>query len=526
MHDTYSQRLQLLQQSEINPLLRGCLHGIERESLRVTATGTLALTGHPKALGSALSHASITTDYAEPLLEFITKAHADTADTLDELEQIHRYTHSVLDNELLWSPSMPCRLPAEAEIPIGYYGKSNVGRFKYLYRLGLALRYGKTMQCIAGIHYNFSIPEQLWAHMQQAEGDTRSLQDYQSERYIALTRNFRRYNWLLMYLFGASPAVDASFVRDMPHSLQPFDPQTFYLPHATSLRMSDLGYQSNAQAGITPCYNNLQNYTESLIKAVSTPYPAYVAAGTHDSNGQWQQISTNILQIENEYYSTIRPKRITEGDERPVEALVQRGIQYVEARCVDINPFLPLGIDLPQARFMDSFMLYCALEHSSLLSNNECPQAQQNFMDVVKRGREPGLQLLEAGQPTGLTDWGLRLLDKIAHCAALLDTAYGTTGHSNAVSLQRAKLEDVSLTPSAQVLEHMRRDSCSFAELALKLSLQHAEQLKNRPVDSAHFAQLATESLLQQQIIEQADSISFDQYMQQYLAKQPTQSAK
>ena len=332
MHDTYSQRLQLLQQSDITPLLRDCLHGIERETLRVTHNGMLAMSAHPAALGSALTHSSITTDYAEPLLEFITKAHPDSATTLNELEQIHSFTHSVLQDELLWSPSMPCRLPAEADIPIAYYGDSNVGRLKYLYRQGLALRYGKTMQCIAGIHYNFSIPASLWAQLQQAEADSQPLMDYQSDRYIALTRNFRRYSWLLMYLFGASPATDASFLRDMPHKLDTFDDSTLYLPYATSLRMSDLGYQSNAQAGITPCYNNLKNYTDSLLKAVSTPYPAYEAMGTHDSNGQWQQINTNILQIENEYYSTMRPKRITIGDERQVEALIARGVQYVEAR--------------------------------------------------------------------------------------------------------------------------------------------------------------------------------------------------
>ncbi len=521
MHDTYSQRLQLLQQSDINPLLRNCLHGIERESLRVNVDGSLAMTGHPAALGSALSHGSITTDYAEPLLEFITQAHSDSAATLEELEQIHRFTHSVLGDELLWSPSMPCRLPAEADIPIARYGDSNVGRFKYLYRLGLALRYGKTMQCIAGIHYNFSLPEALWAKLQQAEGDTQPLQDYQSERYIALSRNFRRYSWLLMYLFGASPAVDASFVRDIPgHKLQRLDDETFYLPYATSLRMSDLGYQSNAQAGITPCYNNLQNYTDSLLKAVSTPYPDYVAMGTHDSNGQWQQINTNILQIENEYYSTIRPKRITEGDERPVEALINRGIQYVEARCVDINPFLPLGIDLPQARFMDSFLLYCALEDSPLFAGNDCPQIRQNFMDVVNRGREPGLQLVNNdGKKIALKDWGRQLLDGIRHCAALLDQAYKTDGHGQSIDLQQARLDDVNLTPSAQVLEQMRANACSFAALSLQLSRGHAAALKQQPVDSAHFAKLAVDSHLKQQAVEQADDVDFDRYMKQYLAQ-------
>lgn len=520
MPNTYSRRLQLLQQSDNTPLLRGCLHGIERESLRVTSSADLALTPHPEALGATLTHASITTDYAEPLLEFITKAHPDSATTLDELARIHRFTYSELGDELLWSPSMPCRLPAEADIPIAYYGESNIGRFKYLYRLGLALRYGKTMQCIAGIHYNFSISEQVWALLQHSEGDTGSLMDYQSACYIALSRNFRRYSWLLMYLFGASPAVDASFVRDMPHKLERLDDETFYLPYATSLRMSDLGYQSNAQAGITPCYNNLQNYTDSLLKAVSTPYPAYVEQTTHDANGQWQQINTNILQIENEYYSTIRPKRITEGDERPVEALIKRGIQYVEARCVDINPFLPLGIDLPQARFLDSFLLYCALEDSPLLSGNECPETRKNFQAVVNQGRLPGLHLSRGGQPVSLQQWGHELLDNIRPCAELLDSAYGTDEHVRSLQLQQARLDDAALTPSAQLLAAMQARSCSFAELALELSQEHAAHLRSEPLneaDKAHYQQLATDSITARKAIEAVQQLDFDQYMKHWL---------
>lgn len=520
MSDTYTRRLQLLSQPEHSLLLQDCLHGIERESLRVNADASLAMTEHPTALGSALTHSSITTDYAEPLLEFITQAHANTADTLQELDEIHRFTHSALGNELLWSPSMPCRLPPEAEIPIARYGDSNVGRFKYLYRQGLALRYGKTMQCIAGIHYNFSLPESLWTVLQQAEGDTQSLQDYQSDRYIALCRNFRRYSWLLMYLFGASPAVDASFVRDLPsHTLEQLDDETFYLPYATSLRMSDLGYQSNAQAGITPCYNTLQNYTDSLLKAVSTPYADYVAAGTHDSHGQWQQINTNILQIENEYYSTIRPKRIPEGNERSVDALIRGGIQYVEARCLDINPFLALGIDLPQARFLDSFLLYCALQDSPQLNGSECRETRDNFQRVVNQGRQPGMMLSQQDQAISLQDWASQLLDGIQHCATLLDTASSHHEHARAIALQRAKVADSRLTPSAQLLAEMQQRPCSFAELALQLSRQHAEQLASRPLDAAltaHYQQLATTSHARQHAIEAEPQMDFDDYMKQW----------
>lgn len=271
MSDLLSRRLALLGEPANLSLLGECLHGIERECLRVDRDGQLALTPHPQALGSALTHSQITTDYSESLLEFITGTAADPAETLGELERIHRFAYDKLGSELLWSPSMPCALPDEATIPIARYGSSNIGRLKYVYRKGLALRYGKTMQCIAGIHYNFSLPERLWQLQQQAEGDTLSARDYQSARYIALIRNFRRYSWLLMYLFGASPALDKGFMRGRPHQLQELDASTLYLPYATSLRMSDLGYQSSAQSGLTPCYNDLASYTDSLRLAVGTP---------------------------------------------------------------------------------------------------------------------------------------------------------------------------------------------------------------------------------------------------------------
>ena len=287
---------------------------------------------------------------------------------------------------------MPGPLPDEETIPIARYGSSHIGQLKYVYRKGLALRYGKTMQCIAGIHYNFSLPEQLWAVLQQAEGDGRSARDYQSSRYIALIRNFRRYSWLLMYLFGASPALDKNFMRGRPHQLQELDADTLYLPYATSLRMSDLGYQSEAQAGLTPCYNDLSSYTDSLRQAVGTPYPPYVDIGTK-KDGEWLQLNTNVLQIENEYYSNIRPKRVTYSGERPIQALMARGVQYVEARCLDINPFLPMGIDLAESRFLDAFLLYCALQDSPQLSNGECGSCSDNFLKVVKEGRRPGLHL-------------------------------------------------------------------------------------------------------------------------------------
>lgn len=526
MSDPLFRRLLLLERAAPYDLLRHCRHGIEKESLRVDPAGDLALTPHPQALGSALTHAHITTDYSEALLEFITDALEDPAQTLDELDAIHRFTYARLGDELLWTHSMPCHLPDEATIPIAEYGTSHIGRLKHVYRKGLALRYGKAMQCISGIHYNFSLPEALWPLLLEDNGDSLPAQAWQSACYISLIRNFRRYSWLLMYLFGASPAVSASFLKGREHDLDTLGDDTLYLPWATSLRMSDLGYQNNAQASLTPCYDRLDSYLASLRQAVSTPYPPYQAIGTQ-RDGEWLQLNTNVLQIENEYYSTIRPKRVANSGERPIQALGARGIQYVEVRCLDIDPFLPLGIDLTAARFLDAFLLYCALEDSPSLSATECRDCKTNLALTVKEGRRPDLQLNRQGQPVGLQDWGLQLLDRIEACAQQLDLAHGGDLHGLALASQRAKLEDARLTPSARVLESLSEHKLSFFAFAQHQSERHAEWFRDRPLDAereAAFDQAARTSLAAQEQLEHEQRGSFGEYVARYMTATGTET--
>jgi len=275
-----SSRLALLASPNYRPFLSKGLRGIERETLRVDNNGQLDTSPHPVTLGSALTHPQITTDYSESLLEFITPAEHDISTALEQLDLIHRFSYTQLGSQMLWSQSMPCALPSEAEIPIAWYGNSHIGMIKHVYRRGLALRYGKSMQCIAGIHYNYSLSEQLWEVLRQAEQSPLDARDFQSEAYIAMIRNFHRYSWLLMYLFGASPALAKDFLRGRDHQLEQMSEDTLYLPYATSLRMSDLGYQNNAQDGLVPPYNTLLEYMSSLSRAVRQPYAPYEQLGT------------------------------------------------------------------------------------------------------------------------------------------------------------------------------------------------------------------------------------------------------
>jgi glutamate--cysteine ligase len=517
-----TRRLALFEDEGHRALLSQGLRGIERETLRVDRHGHLARTPHPRALGSALTHPQITTDYAEALLEFITPAEHDIGLVLHRLDAIHRHAYSKLGDELLWSESMPCELPPEEDIQIAWYGSSNIGMLKHVYRRGLALRYGKAMQCIAGIHYNYSLPERLWdvlLHSEGVEQERRSgLRAFQSESYIALIRNFRRYSWLLMYLFGSSPVLSASFLRGRPHQLEQLTGDTLYLPWATSLRMSDLGYQNDAQSGLTPHENSLESYVTTMMDAVRRPHPPYQEIGTR-RDGEWIQLSTNVLQIENEYYSTIRPKRVIRTGERPVQALCRRGVQYVEVRCMDIDPFEPVGISVETGRFLDTFLLFCALDESPLINQMESQVHARNFVRAVKEGRKPGLTLTRDREEIELRAWAEELIARLRPLAALLDEQHNEGAvHAASLDIQAAKIADPARTPSARVLEEVR-ELGSAAAFGLRQSELHAASFRDSallPVETAMFEELAATSLAEQAELERTQSSDFDDFVERY----------
>ncbi len=485
--------------------LKGMRRGIEKESLRATRDGSLALTPHPKALGSALTHPHITTDYSESQLELITGVHGTPETCLEELMQIHQFTYRALaDDEMLWVSSMPCNLPADENIPIGRYGSSNVGRAKSVYRIGLAHRYGRRMQTICGIHYNWSLPE------------------VSSEQYFALIRNFRRHAFLLLYLFGASPAVCSGFVAGRDHGLQPLGPGTLHMPHGTSLRMGRLGYQSAAQASLAVSYNGLDGYAASLHEALTRPYPAYEAVGIVNPGGEYNQLATSLLQIENEFYGTIRPKRLIRRGERPLHALRERGVEYVEVRLLDLNPFVPVGITAQTLRFLDVFLLHCLLSDSPPDTPQEIAALGRNQHQTAAYGRQPGL-LLERGQgEVALVDWGSQLMESFAPVAAVLDAVHGTSDYSDALRSAQALLHSPELLPSARVLAVMERDfGNSFTAFGCAQSQQVRNKLLSLPFGAglqSKFAAECKQSVRDQQEIERADRIPFETFRQQYVS--------
>lgn len=493
--------------------------GIEKESLRVTPQGAISELDHPKALGSALTNPYITTDFAEALLEFITPAYTDLDECLGMLENIHLFSlQNLEDEEMLWVASMPCPLSSDANIRIAEYGSSNIGRMKNLYRRGLHNRYGSLMQVIAGLHYNFSMPEAFWQPYQETCGDERDLQAFRTDKYLHLIRNFHRYSWLLVYLFGASPAACKCFVQGRDHGLQEFDDKSLYLPDATCLRMGNLGYKSEAQKSLFVCYNQLDIYADCLSKAMHEPYEEYEKIGLK-RDGEYLQINANLLQLENEFYSTIRPKRNVASGQRPLDALTEGGIEYVEVRALDLNPYLPLGIDAEQIRFLDTFLLHCLLAESPRCDQREFFEVSANLAAVVDRGRNPELDLRLESNPKNLRQWASELLADMEHSACLLDKIHQTSAHMHALQNQKDKVQNSDLTPSGRMLKEMREGQSSFFDFSITRSKETRDYFHSKALDpetQTEFSDASVQSLSRQNEIEQADTQSFDDYLRDW----------
>jgi glutamate--cysteine ligase len=493
---------------ELSPdRLQGMRRGIEKESLRALPAGGLALTPHPLALGSALTHPHITTDFSESQVELVTGAHKSVAAVIDQITELHQVTYRALQaqgDEMLWVSSMPCGLPTDETIPIGRYGSSNVGRAKSVYRMGLGHRYGRRMQTISGIHYNWSMP------------------GVSSSEYFALIRNFRRHAFLLLYLFGASPAVCSSFVAGRQHELQSLNAHTMYMPHGTSLRMGRLGYQSDAQASLKVSYNSLDGYGASLQDALTRSYPAYESVGIRNPGGDYNQLATTLLQIENEFYGTIRPKRVIFPGERPLHALRERGVEYIEVRLMDLDPFVSVGIEAQTMRFLDIFLLHCLLSDSPPDTPEEIAELAHNQHRVAARGREPGLQLEKAGREVPLADWGAELLEACAPIAATLDAAHGSKDYSAALAAAWVGLRQPDTLPSARVLAAMQKEhDNSFIAFTRAQSQKTRDSLRGLPLSAevdATYAAMAKESVDEQKKIEAGDSMPFEIYREQYVS--------
>jgi len=520
---SFERRLAGLVNAREPAVLQGGLKGVEREALRVTPAGRIARTRHPAALGSALTHPHITTDYSEALIELVTPPFPSAWELQQYLCDLHQFVYSELGDELLWATSMPCAIGGDAEIPIARYGDSNIGRMKHVYRVGLGHRYGRMMQAIAGVHFNYSFPEGFWPVLEAVDGPKLRGRAFVDDAYFALLRNYRRFGWLILFLFGVSPAVCRSFFagRDAPPGLEVQGEGTLVAPYATSLRMSDLGYRNKNQAGVYVSVNSVDEYVRDLSRLISTPNPEYESAGVV-VDGEWRQLNANLLQIENEYYSFIRPKRVARSGERPTKALQRGGVQYVEMRSLDVGAYDPVGVNQRKLLFLEAFASLCLLRESAPLSRELSEKYEANHVLVAGRGREPGLALWTEGGPLALADWAGEILDQMLGICELLDAGEASKPYSAALAFQRAKLADFGEMPSARLLEELRRQDRSFFEVALWMSEIHRDYFRELyPPNPGRLAEMRVEaaaSLEEQRAVEARDTLPFAEFVARYMA--------
>ncbi|MCK5697372.1 MAG: glutamate--cysteine ligase [Gammaproteobacteria bacterium] len=518
------QRLDALLAEPEKKRLSGNLIGLEKESLRVNTAGSIAQTAHPDALGATLTHPYITTDYSEALSEFITPPLKTISDALNFLQNTQKFVYKNLHDELLWATSMPCIVTGESSIPLARYGDSHASTMKTVYRRGLGHRYGRSMQLIAGVHFNFSINPEFWTILQSLEGDPHSSQDFINRRYFDLIRNSQRMGWLVPYLFGASPAVCKSFLLNGSSSLEEFDNSTYYEPYATSLRMGDIGYQNNKEneSGIKACYKNIDSYIASLDWAINTPCEEY----QQFSIDPYQQLNSNILQIENEYYSTIRPKQILQGNEKPVIALKKRGVKYVELRSLDVNVYDPLGVNTSQLHFLEAFLLFCLLNESPEIEWSERQEIDNNEMLTAHQGRKPQLKLSHQGHSRTLQTWAMEIMQEMVGVCELLDADDPQKPYSQSLKKQTERVQHSDLTPSARILDDMRQHKESFHHFAERMSQQHADYYSKLPLsaEQEQFYQDAVQTSREKldiiEALDKKENISFENYLANYFSQE------
>ena len=497
----FSQLTKLFEDNDANHLLRSGNWGLEKESLRVTEEGNLALTPHPDAFGDKIKNPFVTTDFSESQLELITPPFTSIESTYWFLNNLQVEVEKAIGNELLWPLSMPGHLPDYDEIPVARYNNTEAGKLKEIYREGLAVRYGKKMQLISGLHYNFSFSDDFWKMLYDLFGKGKALQDFINDSYVALTRNFLCFRWLLIYLFGASPTMDESFKESLIKKIDLVkeccidDNLISHNSDALSIRMSRFGYDNSLQSDFNISYNSLEEYIQNLREVLSTKSDTFSKIGLFSNNRQIQ-LNDRLLQLENEYYSPIRFKQKYFNDEMHLDALGKRGIEYLELRTFDLNPFEKIGVTLEQLYFIHVFLIYCLFEESKFLDELDLHNANRNAQVVALFGNRKEIKLFDAsGNIINLHEWGIAIFDKLKILARLLDKAGGDNKYEQAVSGEYEKLFNPEKLPSFKILNEMNSKGETYNEFGLRKALQNDRtgRLKNNELFSERMTKMPSQ---------------------------------
>ena len=369
--------------------------GLEREGLRVTKEGLLSLKPHPEVFGDKKTNPYITTDFSESQLELVTPVFRTTGEAVDFLDSLYNIAALELNDEYIWPQSMPANTPDHQNIPIASFPNEKKDE---KYREYLKSKYGAKKQLISGIHINFSLGEQLISTLYEQSGRKQPFRSFKQNLYLKLTRNYLRYHWLLVYILGAANITHKSYDNECLADLEEMPRETYAHTDAISYRNSACGYQNKESIQLD--YSTLEGYIDSIY------------ANIHKGK---------IMDIR-ELYVPVRLK-----GPNPVyspEDLLRNGIEYVEIRTIDINPFVKSGMAAGDLQFIHLFLLYCLQKEESSYGNWQI-ESRQNSEKVASHGLNRELALLRDGEAIPMERWALEIIGELADMNRQHDFSFG-----------------------------------------------------------------------------------------------------
>ena len=350
---------------------RKTIKGLEKENLRSDPEGKISNNDFPKTFGIHNFNSFVTLDYSEPHLEIVTPTFEDNQELFGFLRHLHAYVESNLGKDFLWNYSMPPRFKRKY-IKLPPHRDANITKLAHLYRLGLRNRYGDKMQSTAGIHFNISFSDSV----------IKSLSESKTDIYLGACRNFLRVFPLVLRLIGCSPVTHKSFLKDRNLNIDKLNDEDCYLPKSTSLRVSRLGYYSEEQDEKFITFNSLEEYLETIQNYINTPNEKF----NDISLDLKQQVNNGTIQMESELYNHIRPKGVFSRTERQYNQLKKTGIEYLEIRSIDLNPYSEIGISIEDVEFLELLSLFCSLSDSPKIDETEAMLIKEN----IRRASEVG----------------------------------------------------------------------------------------------------------------------------------------
>lgn len=441
--------------------------GIEREGLRVLENGDLSYTPHPKVFGDKVLNPFITTDFSESQLECITPV-------LNTTREVFNYTNILYDicalevgDEYIWPESMPCIISKDKDIPISEYGDSKKGAEARLYRENLLDKYGHKVQLISGIHYNFSFSEEMILKLYKNSNSSLSYRFYKDEIYLKIARNYLRYRWILIYLTGSTSIVQGSYDKDTCKYCKEVSKDTYSIDGAVSFRNSEVGYKNTID--LFPSYKSTDEYISSIKN--------FIKDGTIESH--------------KEIYNAVRLK--ARDNVNFFDSLEKDGVDYLEYRSIDINPFIKGGIALEDLDFIQIFNLFLLFEGESNYDKWQ-EEAQENQMTIAKYGLND-IKLIKDGTKISKNKWALEIFEKISGICTMLNLNKDAT-----IELMKNRFINPKSTYSYKIMEKVSKEG--YVEAHIDLAKKYKDNAwKNRyKLEGFEDLELSTQILIKESI--------------------------